>query len=138
MFNPAARLHARAFYTAEALGMLDTMRAELYDEIHLRGNTLDSRALVAEFFGRFGVDQAAFDATFDSSDVEARLERAFALSREYGIQATPTIVVAGRYSTNPTRARSRMLEVVDQLVGDERRCQTRCDGVRPPVTEQSR
>jgi thiol:disulfide interchange protein DsbA len=136
MFNPVARLHARAFYTAEALGELDVMRAEFYDEIHLRENPLGSRDVIADFFGRFGVDRATFDAAFDSSDVDARIERAVALNREYRIQATPTIVVAGRYSTDPGLAGSQMLEVVDQLVADERRCQTRCDGVRPPQTRE--
>jgi thiol:disulfide interchange protein DsbA len=132
LFNPGARLQARAFYTAAALGKLDVMRGELYDEIHLRENPLDSRELLAEFFGRFGVDRATFDATFDSSGVDARLQSAVALNREYGVQATPTLVVAGRYATDPSRAGSRILEVVDQLVADQRRCETRCDGLRPP------
>ena len=42
------------------------------------------------------------------------------------------IVVAGRYATDPSRGGSQILEVVDQLVADEKRCQTRCDGLRPP------
>ena len=128
MFNPLAELHARAYYTAEALGNLDTLRAEIYDEIHVRGNSLGSRDAVADFFGRFGVDRATFEATFDSVEVDARLERAAALAREYSVNATPTIVVAGRYSTNPglavaSRTDRRdwggaMLEVVDQLVAE--------------------
>lgn len=146
MFNPVARLQARAYYTAEALGKLDAMRAEIYDEIHVRGNPLDSRDALADFFGRFGIDRATFDATFDSSDVEARIQRAVALNREYSISATPTMVIAGRYSTNSSHAAvadstdwvARMIAVVDQLVADERRCQTRCDGVRPIVPEQPR
>jgi thiol:disulfide interchange protein DsbA len=130
MFNPLAQLHARAYYTAEALGKLDTIRAEIYDEIHVRGNSLGSREAVADFFGRFGVDRATFEATFDSVEVDARLQRAAALSREYSVSATPTIVVAGRYSTNPALAAvsltdkrawgTAMLEVVDQLVAESR------------------
>lgn len=137
MFNPAARVQARAYYTAEALGKLDAMRADFYDEIHLRENPLDSRELLADFFGRFGVDRTTFDATFDSSEVDARVQRAVALNREYGIQATPTMVVAGRYATDPGRAGSQLLEVVDQLVADETRCQTRCDGVRQRARDES-
>ncbi|HEY3516441.1 MAG TPA: thiol:disulfide interchange protein DsbA/DsbL [Gammaproteobacteria bacterium] len=147
MFNPEARLHARAYYTAEALGKLDAMRTEMYDEIHLRGHPLGSRGELADFFQRLGVDRATFDATFDSSEVDARVQRAVALNREYSISATPTMVIAGRYSTNPSLAfavagstgwAARMLAVVEQLVADERRCQTRCDGVRPVVPEQPR
>jgi thiol:disulfide interchange protein DsbA len=138
MFNPTARLHARAYYAAEALGKLEAMRAEIYDEIHVRGNPLDSRDLIADFFARFGVDRTTFDATFDSSAVDARFQRAVALNREYSITATPTMVVAGRYKPDPGFAGSRTLEVVDHLVADERRCRTRCDGVRPIVPEQRR
>ena len=130
MFNPVARLQARAFYTADALGKLAAMRGEFYDEIHERNNPLDSRERLADFFGRFGVDRATFDATFDSNEVDTRFQGAVALNREYGIEATPTIVVAGRYATDPSRGGSQMLKVVDQLVADEKRCQTRCDGAR--------
>ena len=136
MFNPAAQLQARAYYTAEALGKLDAMRGEIYDEIHLRGNPLDSRDALADFFGRFGVQRTTFDAAFDSSEVDARIQRAAALSREYSISATPTMVVAGRYSTNPGLAGTRILEVVDQLVAGESRCRTRCDGLRLPQTRE--
>ena len=134
MFNPEARLQARAYYTAEVLGKLDAMRPQTFDEIHERGSSLDSRDSLAEFFERFDVDRSTFDATFDSSEVDARFQRAVALNREYMVQVTPTIVVAGRYTTDPGLAGSRMLEVVDQLVAEERRCQTRCDGLRPPQT----
>ena len=72
LFNAAASLQARAYYTAEALGKLDAMHAAFYEEIQERGNALASRAALAEFFSRFGVDAATFDATFDSGEVDAR------------------------------------------------------------------
>lgn len=135
LFNPVAQLQARAYYTAEVLGKLDAMHDAFFDEIHERGNALASRAALADFFHRFEVDAATFDATFDSSEVDARMQRAVALNREYGIVATPTLVVAGRYSTNPGRpadASTRespwptMLAIVDQLVAEIRACRDRC------------
>jgi thiol:disulfide interchange protein DsbA len=115
-----AALHARAFYTAEALGKLDTMHAAFYDEIHVRGNPLSSREALAEFFARFGVDGATFDAAFDSGAVDARVQRAVVLSREYGIEAVPAFVVAGRYVTSPSMAGPQVLAVVDELVAEIR------------------
>jgi thiol:disulfide interchange protein DsbA len=135
LFNPVAELQARAYYTAEVLGTLDAMQDAFFGEIHERGNALASRAALAEFFRRFGVDAATFDATFDSGEVEARMQRAAALNREYGIVATPTLVVAGRYSTNPQRPSDAsvrespwptMLAIVDQLVAETRACHDRC------------
>jgi thiol:disulfide interchange protein DsbA len=127
VFNSEAELHARAFYAAEELGTLDAMHAAFYDEIHVRGNRLVSRAALAEFFARFGVDAPAFAAAFDSPRVEARLQHALALAREYAIDATPSLVVAGRYKTNPAMAGSALFAVVDELVV-EAACHTRCDG----------
>ena len=138
LFNAAAELQARAYYTAEVLGLRDAMHDEFYDEIHERGNALASRAALADFFERFGIDNATFDATFDSREVDARMQRAAALNREYGITSTPTLVVAGRYATRPGLARPgipiedvwrHMLAVVDQLVDESRACRDRCDEV---------
>jgi thiol:disulfide interchange protein DsbA len=129
VFNALAELHARAFYAAETLGELEAMHAAFYDEIHVRSNRLASREALAEFFARFGVDAAAFDAAFDSSAVDARVRNAIALGREYRVQATPSLVVAGRYSTNPSLAGPTMLAVVGQLVASETPCESRCAGV---------
>jgi thiol:disulfide interchange protein DsbA len=136
LFNAAARLQARAYYTAEVLGLRDAMHDAFYDEIHERGNALASRAALADFFERFGIDAATFDVTFDSTEVDARMQRAAALNRAYGITATPTLIVAGRYATRPGLADPetplddvwrQMLAVVDQLVAESRVCRDRCD-----------
>ena len=97
------RLHARAFYTAEALGKGAEMHSAFFREIHERGNMLDSEAKLQEFFGRFGVDAAAFKTTFDSFAVQAKLQRADELSRRYRIRSVPTIIVNGKYTTDGGR-----------------------------------
>jgi len=116
VWNRDAELQARAFYTAEVLGRLDAMHAAFYEEIHARGNRLASIAALAEFFQRFGIDAATFDEAFNSREVDARVQRAVALGREYGVRATPSLVVGGRYRTNQSMAGARLLAVVDYLV----------------------
>jgi thiol:disulfide interchange protein DsbA len=137
LFNAAAQLQARAYYTAEVLGLRDAMHDAFYAEIHERGNPLASRDALADFFERFGIDTATFDAAFDSSEVDARMQRAAALNRAYGVTATPTLIVAGRYATRPGLASPEtpiedvwrhMLAVVDQLVDESRACRDRCGG----------
>lgn len=118
-FYPPADLHARAYYTAAALGKLDEMHRAFYEEIHTRGNRLESIDALAKFFARFGVDAATFAAVFNSTEVDARVGRAAASSAEYDIGAAPSVVVAGRYATNPSIAGPEMVEVVKQLVADE-------------------
>jgi protein dithiol oxidoreductase (disulfide-forming) len=124
-FTPAAELHARAFYTAEALGKLDALHPAFYEAIHAHGNPLVSGSALAKLFASFGVDPETFTAVFNSSEVDANLQQAAALARQYGISSWPAIVVAGRYST-------RRLEVVDQLVAEEARRKP-CAGAGCPM-----
>ena len=123
LFNAAAVLQAQAFYTAEALGLIDEMRGPFYDEIHVRGNPLASRRDIQKFFTRFGVAEARFDEVFDSFGVQASLERAEDLNRRYRVSSTPSIGVNGKYLTNAsmTGTNEVMLEVVDSLVETEAR-----------------
>lgn len=112
LFREGSELHARAFYTAAALGKLEAMHPAFYDEIHVRGNGLDTSDALAALFARFGVDDATFRRVFNSSEVDADVRQAVELNRRYTITATPTMVVAGRYAT-------RQLAVVDALVAAE-------------------
>ena len=132
VWNPTLQLHARAFYTAEALGKGAEMHTEFFREIHERRNGLDTEAKLQEFFGRFGVDAAAFKSAFDSFAVQARLQRADELSRRYRISSVPTIIVNGKYTTEPAmvlEANRQMatqdvmpatLQVLDALVARSR------------------
>ncbi len=132
IFKPTAMLHAQAFYTAEALGKLDEMRMSFYEEIHVRGNLLATEAAIKAFFARFGVDAKTFDETFDSPDVHARLQHAVELNRQYGVSATPSIGVNGRYVTNPSMTASHdLLDVVDALVREQVR--ESCRGRDPSI-----
>lgn len=97
VFNDLQRMHARAFYTAEALGKLDEMHGEFFAEIHERRNLLESEAALEEFFGRFGVDREAFSATFDSFAVHTKVQQATDAVRRYRIPETPAVVVNRKY-----------------------------------------
>jgi thiol:disulfide interchange protein DsbA len=122
VWNPLLQLHARAFYTAEALGKGAEMHTEFFREIHERGNMLETEAKLQEFFGRFAVDAAMFNSTFDSFAVQTKLQRADELSRRYRIQSVPTIIVNGKYTSDGGQAGSYedLLSLVDELVVAER------------------
>jgi protein dithiol oxidoreductase (disulfide-forming) len=122
VWNPLLQLHARAFYTAEALGKGAEMHAEFFREIHDRGSRLDSEAALQEFFARFNVDAAAFKTAFDSFAVQTKLQRADELNRRYRIESVPTIVVNGKYTSDAPQVGSYedLLELVDELVAAER------------------
>jgi thiol:disulfide interchange protein DsbA len=121
LWDELRRLHAQAFYTAEALGRLDEIIEPMFTEIHERGNALASANEIRAFFVRQGIGGDEFDRAFNSRSVENSLRRAAELNRQYGIASTPTLAVNGRYVTDPGRAGSheRMLDVVDALVAAE-------------------
>ena len=122
LWNPTLQIHARMFYTAQELGKGEEMHTAFFREIHERGNMLDTEAKIQEFFGRFGVDAAAFKTAWDSVAVNAKLQRADELNRRYRISSVPTIVVNGKYTTDGPMAGSyeALLALTDELVAAER------------------
>ena len=122
LWNPLLQTHARMFYTAQEVGKGEEMHAAFFSEIHERGNMLDTEAKIQEFFGRFGVDAAAFKTAWDSFAVNAKLQRADELNRRYRISSVPTLVVNGKYTTDGPMAGSyeALLALTDELVAAER------------------
>ena len=120
-FNAIAALHARAFYTAEALGKLDEIDAPFFEEFHQKGNRLDSEESLADFFGRFGVDEQTFKTTFNSFAMHTKVKRADELIRRYRVPSTPSVVVNGKYLTNGQMAGSYegWFRIIDQLAAEE-------------------
>ncbi len=105
-WNPAATLHARAYYAAEALGKTEEIDGPFFNEIHVNRNMLDSEAKIAALFAKHGVDEATFKSTFNSFAVNTKLKRAEELIRRYRVQSTPTVVVNGKYLTTGSQAGS--------------------------------
>ena len=122
VWNPLVQLHARAFYTAEALGRSEQMHEAFFREIHVNRNALDDEAKLQEFFAGFGVDAAAFKTAFDSFAVHTKLQRADELSRRYEISSVPTIVINGKYVTDGEMAGGYepLIELIDELAATER------------------
>jgi thiol:disulfide interchange protein DsbA len=120
-WNPAAILHARAYYTAEALGKTDEIDGPFFQEFHTNRNFLDSEAKLAAFFAKHGVDEATFKSTFNSFAVNAKLKRAEELVRRYRVQSTPSVVVNGKYLTTGQQAGSyeAWFAIIDDLAARE-------------------
>jgi protein dithiol oxidoreductase (disulfide-forming) len=121
VWNPLLRLHARAFYTAEALGKGEEMHDSFFREIHEKHNMLDTEDKLRDFFGTFRVDAAAFKSAFDSFAVHAKLQRADELNRRYRISSVPAVVVNGKYTTDGGMAGDydALFALVDELVAAE-------------------
>jgi thiol:disulfide interchange protein DsbA len=120
-WNPVALVHARAYYTAEALGKAEAIAVDFFDEVHVKRNMLETEDKLAEFFARYGVDPAAFRTTFNSFAVNAKLKRANELIERYGVKSTPSVVVNGKYLTTGAQAGTyeSWFAVIDDLAARE-------------------
>jgi thiol:disulfide interchange protein DsbA len=103
---------ARAYYAAEALGVLDKVHQPLFDAIHREKRKLSSEDELAAFFAEHGVDQDAFRKAYKSFQTETQLRRGNQLAQRYGTRGVPAVIVNGQYEVRSPR----MFEVVDFLL----------------------
>lgn len=122
VWNPLLQLHARAYYTAEVLGITDEIHTAIFREIHVNGNPLNSEQALQDFFGEYGVSEEDFTGAFNSFAVHTRLQRADELSRRYRISSVPAVIVNGKYSASASSAGDypTLMELIDELVASER------------------
>jgi thiol:disulfide interchange protein DsbA len=121
ILNERWAIHARAYYTAEALGVLERIHPALFDAMHNKKRSLDTQAALAGFFAEHGVDKAEFDKAFTSFAVNNKVSRARELTRRYGIDGTPAVVVNGKYRSSPSMVGSfeGLIDVIEFLVDRE-------------------
>ncbi len=118
MWNSVMETHARAFYTAKALGVLSQMNQPLFDALNVERKLLENADEIADVFVKQGLDKNAFLKAFNSFGVTSQVRLADANARGYGITGTPELVVDGRYrvSSGMAGGQAQMLDVVDYLV----------------------
>jgi len=121
MWNPTNQIHARMFYTAEALGKLDEMHEAIFREIHINNQSLTTEASIQALFLNFGVSAEEFKNTFRSFAIESKLKRAKNLTQRYRIQSVPIIVTNGKYLTTGPEVKNfeDMLAVTEELIERE-------------------
>jgi len=117
MFGGAADLHAQVYYALEGMGELDGMHQKLFHVMNVEKKKLRTRDEVDAFLQANGVDMDKYREAMNSFAVAAKVNRARALMRRYGIRGVPALVVDGRYrSGTGFRSYEEMTEVVDHVV----------------------
>lgn len=121
IFNASWEPFARAFYTAQSLGVLDATHQALFDALHVQKQPLFSLDSLAGFYAQHGVDRAKFMATANSFEVESKLMRAREIVQKDGVDGTPSVVVNGRYRVSGGSAGSyeKLVDLVLWLVAKE-------------------
>jgi protein dithiol oxidoreductase (disulfide-forming) len=114
-------IHARAFYAAEQLGVLDQVHEPLFDALHRERRKVFSEGELAAFYAEHGVRAEDFHKAYNSFDVDKKTRRAAALTRKYGIGGVPAIIINGKYRSSTQQAGSyeNLLKVANFLAAKE-------------------
>lgn len=123
VFGGIWETYARVYFTAEVMGVMEHTHETLFDVLHVQKRPITSIEDVAAFYAEHGADKDVFLATLSSFPVNAKIEQARERIPAWGVEATPTIVVAGKWrvmSRGGEDGFAQMLKVVDFLIAQER------------------
>ena len=101
ILNPSWVPHARAYYTALQLGVLDRIHEQLFNAIHKdRRNIFDEDSIKA-FFVQQGVDGDEFSKVYDSRAIDEKMKQAYDEEVKAKVTGVPSIIINGKYLTSP-------------------------------------
>lgn len=113
---------ARAYYAAEATGVVAASHQAVFDALHrdrsLPGSGVSDQQL-ADFHARFGTTAAKYLAALDSPQVAQKLRDARQFAIDAKVAGTPTLIVNGRYRVLG-QSFEDMLRITDALIARER------------------
>ncbi|KJZ08797.1 MULTISPECIES: thiol:disulfide interchange protein DsbA/DsbL [Halomonas] len=110
--------HAKAFYAAQQLEILDEVHEDFFDAIHQEGEQLTEPADIAAFFSDYGVSEEQALKALDGFGVKSQINRASATMRNLELMGVPALIVDGRYIVSPSTAGSldNMPRIAEALV----------------------
>jgi thiol:disulfide interchange protein DsbA len=123
IFRESWAIHARAYYTALLLNVVERVHRPLFEAIHEQKNPMNTPELLRALFVAHGVDGTAFDKTFDSFAVETMLRKSVLMQGRYGVRGTPSMIVNGKYRISASLAGSyaAIAEVAEVLAAREQK-----------------
>lgn len=123
MWSAPMKLHAKMFFTAKALGVMDTLNNPFFTTLVVERKRLDNEKEIEGLFTDYGVKAEDFRKTFNSFSINSQVKQADARARSYKITGTPEVIVNGKYRVTAGLAggQDKMLTVVDFLINKERK-----------------
>ncbi|KIQ97505.1 thiol:disulfide interchange protein DsbA/DsbL [Lysobacter sp. A03] len=112
---------AKAFYAAQANGLLAQSHDAMFNAVHLeRSLPPDAKEdQIAQFYSRFGADPKQFANAMASFSVKAKMSRALKFMQHSGVESTPDLVVDGKYRII-VKDWEQKLNVAEHLIAAER------------------
>lgn len=116
--NPVWEQNARGYYVSEMLNIRKKAHIPLFNAINKNGQQLFDQKSLAQFYTRYGVDEAKFNSLFNSFAVTGKINQAKNLAMHYQLSGVPAVVVNGKYIVQGSDQHT--VDVVNYLVEKER------------------
>jgi len=112
VFYPQWRPQAQAYYTFEAMDLLDQVHAPFFAAIHQHKKRFRNIEEVADWVsGSFNVDRDKFLSTANSFMIDGQIRKGMQMMQAMNVTSTPTLVVNGKYTPNREQMKSRQDEI---------------------------
>ena len=96
-FGGFSEMMARVYFTLDTMGQVDQVHSEIYDAIHNQRKRWRNIEQVAAHLANHGIDRDQLLRTAQSFAVESRMRRAMQHLQRTGVDATPNVIVNGKY-----------------------------------------
>jgi thiol:disulfide interchange protein DsbA len=118
--------YGKAFYAAQAKGLVDKTHDAVFAAIHLQralpgeGQPPADPAQIAQWYSQYGVDAKEFLSLMNSFGTNSQIARGMQFAKNAGVEGTPTVIVNGKYRVTGGQTYADVLRIADHLVAMER------------------
>ncbi|TFH12414.1 MAG: thiol:disulfide interchange protein DsbA/DsbL [Nitrosomonadales bacterium] len=117
---------AKTFYALEVLGRRDELHNKIYEAIHIDKIDLTKEELLFNWVAKQGVEREKFISIYNSFSVENQSSQSSQMSRKYGLEGVPSLVVDGKYLVSGRMGGTpqETIRTLDQLINKVRKERT--------------
>lgn len=116
MFGAQGDLYAKAFYTAEVLGLTEKIHKPFFDLVHLERKGPKDEKEIAAFFAKFGAKEETVLSTMKSFAVNMKMGQAKQAMQKYKIRGVPGFIINDKYFTDGATAKNT--EMLDKVLSE--------------------
>lgn len=118
IFSKRWEFHAKAYYTMEALGVLDKTNEAFFHQIHIQNKPINTQDDLVTFLAKFGLSEEEVNKALNSFAVDTKLRNANKITKMSTATGVPAVLVDGKYHTSVSLAGNEgtLFKVVNQLV----------------------